>query len=94
MLYKRLTTPYSDIPWGPFQLGRFGTPMTIFSIAYTFVAMFFSFWPSTSVVNAASMNYSIVIYAGAFAFSTAFWFLHGRRVYKGPIWEFEDRDRN
>ena len=33
MLNYRLRTPDSKIPWGPFRLGRAGTPVTVFSIA-------------------------------------------------------------
>ncbi|MCJ1474037.1 hypothetical protein MMC13_002695 [Lambiella insularis] len=89
MLHKRLTTPASDMPWGPFRLGRAGVPITITAIVYGIIAMFFSFWPSDVVVTAASMNYSVVIFGAALLFSLGFWFFHGRQVYVGPIWEFD-----
>ncbi|PQE24741.1 choline transport protein [Rutstroemia sp. NJR-2017a WRK4] len=89
MLRKRLSTPTSEIPWGPFQLKRLGVPITILAIIYTILALFFSFWPAFAQVDAATMNWSCLIFGGALIFSMVFWVLYGRKVYVGPIWEFD-----
>jgi choline transport protein len=89
MLRKRLSTPTSEIPWGPFCLKRLGVPITILAIIYTVLALFFSFWPAFAQVDAATMNYSCLIFGGALIFSMVFWVLYGRKVYVGPIWEFD-----
>jgi len=89
MLHKRLTTPDSEIPWGPFRLGRLGVPITIGALCYTVLAVFFSFWPSIIPVTVTSMNYASLIFGGFLLISLAFWFIHGRKVYIGPIWEFD-----
>ena len=90
MLHKRLTTPEDRIPWGPFRLGRWGVPVTIISIVYTIVTLFFSFFPSALPVTPQNMNYSILIYGAAVLVMMSFWVIHGRKVYTGPIWEFEE----
>ena len=88
MLHKRLTTPPSKLPWGPFRLGVLGVPITVAAIAYSIMGMFFSFWPSFLPVEAAAMNYSSVVFGAAVLLSLGFWVGHGRKVYVGPIWEF------
>ena len=89
MLHKRLTTPDSELPWGPFRLGRLGVPITVGALIYTSLAVFFSFWPSITPVTAVTMNYASLIFGGFLLFSLVFWFVHGRKVYVGPIWEFD-----
>lgn len=93
MLLYRLRTPQSMIPWGPFRMGRAGTPMTLFSIAYSAQGMFFSFWPPDSKVTPVSMNWSVVVYVGVIGISLIFWLTHGRKVYKGPLVELNVRQR-
>ena len=88
MLHKRLTTPSSNIPWGPFRLGAAGVPITIVAIAYSIVGMFFSMWPPFVDVTPSTMNYSSLVFGGALLISVAFWVGHGRKVYVGPIWEY------
>ncbi|EDN92338.1 hypothetical protein SS1G_08201 [Sclerotinia sclerotiorum 1980 UF-70] len=53
MLVKRLKTPASEMPWGPFRLRKLGVPITIVAMIYTVIALFFSFWPAFSTVDAA-----------------------------------------
>ena len=93
MLLYRLRTPDSQIPWGPFRLGQAGTPVTVFSIAYSTQGMFFSFWPPSSDVNLENMNWSAVVFAGIVVISLIFWMFHGRKIYKGPLVEVIVRDR-
>ncbi|TVY19970.1 Choline transport protein [Lachnellula arida] len=93
MLFYRVRTPPSEIPWGPFKMGRAGTPVTVFSIIYSSQGMFFSFWPPNAHVTAESMNWSSVVFVGIVACSLIFWVLHGRKVYKGPLVEVIVRQR-
>lgn len=87
MLHKRLTTPTDEIVWGPFKLGRAGVPITVVTIAYSIVGMFFSMWPLFAEVTAAGMNYASPVFGVALMLSLGFWFAYGRKVYTGPIWE-------
>jgi choline transport protein len=88
MLHKRLTTPESELPWGPFRLKKFGVPLTIIAMAYTGLGLFWSFWPYTPEVSAENMNYSVLLFGGALIFAMIFWAFWGRKVYVGPILEF------
>lgn len=89
MLNKRLTTPNSQLPWGPFRLGRLGVPITIMSIVYTLVGLIFPFWPTDKDITAADMNYTILVFGAAIIFTVLCWLVYGRKSYKGPVWEFE-----
>ena len=87
ILLKRVTRQDSPIRWGPFSLGRAGLPVTIFSIVYSIIGIFFSFWPPSVSPTATSMNWSIAVYGGVLLFSLIFWAVYGRKVYTGPIIE-------
>ena len=87
MLNKRLTTPSSEIPWGPFRLGKAGVPLTIVTMAFSLIEIFFSMWPATPNPMPVSMNYCVLVYGAALLFSLVFWVLYGRKTYKGPIME-------
>ena len=87
MLHKRLTTPSSEIPWGPFRLGRAGPAITIIAILFSLVVGFFSMWPPVVNPDPGSMNYCVLVFGAALLFSMGFWLLYGRKHYKGPIIE-------
>ncbi|KAM0800484.1 amino acid transporter-like protein [Usnea florida] len=87
MLNKRLTTPDSDLPWGPFKLGRAGVPVTVVAIAYSFIGAFFSMWPTTVKPSGESMNYCVVVFGGVMLFSLFFYLVYGRRHYTVPTLE-------
>ena len=87
MLHKRLTTPASELPWGPFKLGRAGVPITVVAIAYSILGAFFSMWPTTVKPTPESMNYCVLVFGAAMIFSVGFWFAYGRKHYTGPVFE-------
>lgn len=93
MLHKRLTIPDSQIIWGPFKLGRAGVPVTVLALIYSLIGIFFSFWPPSANVTTENMNWSIAVFGGVVLFCLAFWVLHGRHVYTGPIVEIS-QDEN
>ena len=87
MLNKRLSTPSSEIPWGPFRLGRFGVPVTIVAILYSLFGAFWSMWPTVKNPTIESMNYCVLVYGGVMIFSMLFWVVYGRHHYTGPVLE-------
>ena len=84
LLVKRITRP-SEIGWGPFKLGKFGLPINVLAITWTIIGLFFSFWPADAHVTPDNMNWSILVFGATLLLSTVFWFLHGKKVYTGPI---------
>jgi choline transport protein len=87
MLHRRLTTPATDIAWGPFRLGKAGIPLTIFALVYSFIGWFFSFWPPVSDVTVETFNWSLAVYFGIMFLAMGWWVVMARKTYKGPKFE-------
>lgn len=83
----KLTKPEA-IRYGPWSLGRLGLPINIFGVIWAFFAMLFSFFPAVRTdLTAQTMNWSCVMFGGTLIFAIAFYPLHGRRHFKGPVIE-------
>ncbi|ORX96239.1 putative GABA permease [Clohesyomyces aquaticus] len=87
MLWRRLTTPTENLAWGPFRLGRFGVPITILALVYSFIGWLFSFWPPIAVVTIHTFNWSLVVYFGVMLLAVAYYGLRARKTYTGPKME-------
>ena len=75
------------IPYGPWNLGRFGLPINIFAIVYgVFIVIFLPFPPALPV-TATTMNYSSPVLGLVLLFALGYWFVRGRRQYAGPLRE-------
>ncbi|KAI9724642.1 MAG: hypothetical protein M1828_003511 [Chrysothrix sp. TS-e1954] len=86
-LHKKLTTPSSDIVYGPFRLGFMGIPITIVALAYTLVGLTFSFWPPTTHPSLDEFNWAVVVYGASILSALVYYQLQARHVYTGPIVE-------
>jgi choline transport protein len=86
LLYKRIRYP-EQVPPGPWTLGRWGVWVNAFAIVWSVLVMFFSFWPTSVPVTPVNMNWSCVLWSGVVLFALGFWWVHGRKVYKGPVVE-------
>ncbi|KAL9087692.1 MAG: hypothetical protein Q9159_003504 [Coniocarpon cinnabarinum] len=73
--------------YGPFTLGRAAVPILLFSLAYSAVGAFFSFWPQAPNPDATTMNWAIVVVAGTVAGSLVYWLFWARKTYTGPVIE-------
>lgn len=60
--------------------------------SYMIFVIFWSVWPPATPVDAASMNYSIVVTGGVLIFSMMWYFFQGRKEYKGPRIDEEVRE--
>ncbi|KAL8846091.1 MAG: hypothetical protein Q9221_008800 [Calogaya cf. arnoldii] len=77
-----------NLTWGPFRFpGPLGTIINVVGCLYMIIIVFFSFWPATKEVDAASMNYSVLVTGFWILFSVVYYFAYGRRTYKGPLME-------
>lgn len=86
LLHNRIRTP-SRMTYGPFKLGWLGIPCNIFSLVWILVVMVFSFFPAVTPITLETMNWSCVLWAGTMILGIAFYFLHQRQRYRGPVVE-------
>ena len=85
LLRRRLAA--AKLPYGPFNMGRYSIPVTVFAIAYSLIGAFFSLWPQDAHPSLKDMNWSVVIFAGMLVFSIFYWFVAARKTYTGPVVE-------
>ena len=52
---------------------------------YMIFVIFWSVWPPGTPVDATSMNYSIVVTGGVIILSIVWYFIRGRKEYRGPL---------
>jgi choline transport protein len=72
--------------WGPWRLpGIFGTINNIYACTYMIFVIFWSVWPPATPVTASTMNYSIVVTGGIMILSGIWYFIRGRKEYRGPV---------
>lgn len=84
-----INTAGAKLVWGPFHLqGISGIVVNVVAIVYMLITVFFSFWPPTAEVTAATMNYSAVGIAGVMLLTILYYVIRARKVYEGPIIEF------
>ncbi|KAI7850006.1 amino acid/polyamine transporter I [Circinella umbellata] len=81
----RLIWKRHDMPKGRFNLGRFSLPINIISVAWILFFSVILCIPSVNPVDAVTMNWASLMIGAIVIFSLAFWFLGGRKTYKGPM---------
>ncbi|KAL9543952.1 hypothetical protein PS6_008998 [Mucor atramentarius] len=84
-LLCRLIWVRGDMPKGPFSLGKLGIPLNIISCIWVGFFGVILCIPSVSPVTPVTMNWASVMICGIMGFSVIFWFVSGRKSYKGPI---------
>lgn len=72
--------------WGPWKLpGILGTINNAYACVYMIFVIFWSVWPPATPVSASTMNYSVVVTGGVMILSAVWYFIRGKKVYKGPL---------
>jgi choline transport protein len=72
--------------WGPWSIpGIFGIINNIYACVYMVFVIFWSVWPPATPVTASTMNYSIVVTGGVMILSGIWYFIRGRKEYRGPV---------
>ncbi|KAK3113306.1 GABA/polyamine transporter [Teratosphaeriaceae sp. CCFEE 6253] len=71
---------------GPWNLGKFSIPIGCIASAFVALMVPILCFPSGrgSDLNAASMNWTCVVYGGPMAIITIWWFVDARKWFKGP----------
>lgn len=76
--------------WGPFRIPEpLGTLNNAFACVYSVFVLFWDFWPPATPVDAATMNYSVLVFGSVLIAAVAWWFLGARGVYVGPLVEVD-----
>ena len=82
------TAETNALVWGPFHLpGVFGIAVNVFAIVFGLIIFFFSFFPVATPVDAAHMNFSVLMTGFVVLFALLYYVLYARKTYKGPIVE-------
>ncbi|KAJ4354615.1 uncharacterized protein N0V89_006352 [Didymosphaeria variabile] len=105
LLYRRVTgaikayDPYDrslanvdcdSLTWGPWKIPEpFGTIVNGFGCAYLVVILIFSFWPIGINPTPKDMNYSSLMCGAVAIFSLLYYFVRGKKTYKGPVVEID-----
>lgn len=86
-----IATGETRLIWGPWRIpGALGIANNAFACGYTIVIWVFSFFPPTNPTSAPTMNYSSLVAGSVVLFSIAYYFVWGRKQYKGPVIEIID----
>ena len=74
--------------WGPWRVPEpAGTVINAIGVVYLIIVLFFSFWPSSTPVEALEMNYSSALLVLVLMVCTVYYFAKARLVYRGPVVE-------
>ncbi|KAL8952687.1 MAG: hypothetical protein Q9222_001424 [Ikaeria aurantiellina] len=79
-------TAQPTLVWGPWRVpGIFGTINNAFACIYIVFVLFWSFWPPATPATAENMNYSVLVTGFVITFSIVYYFVWGKKEYKGPL---------
>lgn len=81
----RITCGRKQFIPGPFTLGRWATPIGMIATTWVSFTCVILIFPAGVKLTAATMNYSVVIIMGVFAFASASWVFSARRWFRGPV---------
>ncbi|EGP88174.1 uncharacterized protein MYCGRDRAFT_71654 [Zymoseptoria tritici IPO323] len=83
---SRMQIASMRLTWGPWRLpGILGIINNVYACAYMIFVIFWSVWPPETPVTPSTMNYSVVVTGGVMILSAVWYFVGGRKVYKGPL---------
>ncbi|KAI9021708.1 amino acid/polyamine transporter I [Phycomyces nitens] len=81
----RLIWTRKDMPKGPFNLHGWSIPLNIISVFWILFFGVILCIPSLHPVEAESMNWASLMIGAVVIFAMGFWFISGRKNYKGPV---------
>lgn len=62
-----------------------GVPINAIAVLYCILTTVISFFPMFAQVQVATMNYGVVMFGGVAVIAAIYYFVHGRKVYAGPV---------
>ncbi|KAI0539934.1 putative GABA permease [Xylaria digitata] len=79
-----------NLHWGPWHVpGFLGIANNLFACVYLFVLWFWAFWPPVTPVTPETMNFSVLTFGATILGAIIWYFVRGKKEYKGPIVEVE-----
>ena len=85
LLYHRVSR--ERLIFGPFSLGRWGIFLNAVAVLYSGFLFAIMVLPPYQPVTASNMNYAGIIFGGSLLLCAILWFIYGKKMYKGPVWE-------
>lgn len=82
VIYKRVTGAHLQM--GPWNMGRWGLAVNVFSMAWLILTWLFSFFPIAVPVTPSSMNWSSTLWGALMIFGVAWYFAYQRKRFTGP----------
>ncbi|THV43681.1 hypothetical protein BGAL_1123g00010 [Botrytis galanthina] len=82
LIWRRTQGPLPNRRW---SLGKYGVAIDIGALMFLTPFWFFAFWPLTLPVTLENMNWSSVMFVGAFSISLIYYYFKARQVYQGPM---------
>ncbi|TKA81744.1 hypothetical protein B0A55_01124 [Friedmanniomyces simplex] len=73
------------LPARRWSLGRAGLFVNLIALAFLLWIWVFLFFPQTTPVTLSTMNWNILINGGVMILALAYYYLHGKREYTGPV---------
>ncbi|KAJ3494558.1 hypothetical protein NLG97_g3999 [Lecanicillium saksenae] len=88
--WRRIFHP-DTLPPARFSLGRWGLPVNISAVVFSFWGFFWTFWPEEYPVTVAGFNWASVIFIAAILLASVNYIFGGRIKYQGPVALVEGR---
>ena len=83
LVWRRLRG--EPLPQRRWSLGKYGLAVNIMALVFLTPIYFFAFWPLATPVDAASMNWAVVMYGGVVIWSLVYYYIWGKHSYVGPV---------
>ena len=82
VIYKRLT--HAPLQMGPWNLGKWGLAINLFSMLWLILTWLFSFFPIAIPVTPETMNWSSTLWGSLMTFGIIWYFVFQRKRFTGP----------
>ena len=90
LLWRKIRHP-ETLPKSDFSLGKWGIPVNVAAIAFSFWTFFWSAWPQTYPFTPEGFNWASVIFIAVIVTSLIYYEACGKKKYFGPVVLVEGR---
>ena len=90
----RITYGWHNFHPGKFSLGAAARPIGVISSIFLAFTAVILYWPPTSPVTPASMNFNVAVTAACAAIALIWWLVSARTHYHGPVAHYATIDES